>query len=252
MWGMAQSAPRDRQTPQVTEKLTFIEINPGLGSFGFAAESAGMLRLGPVLLSRDVRDAYISFHGAGSDELVSDSADLAIADLPFTLFLDGRNADPDVVDAVVAARGHIRRGGTAIFRVKWDIGIRLGVAHEEYVEVVRAHFPKYDIASVIDRSSGSDQVETADLYIVASPKALLLPPPVADAATGVKVIHPLKLSEPSLEAVDPQLIFESLGFPEDFHAVADTVPHVHDRLRECVAIQRAKVVIEAVASHIRG
>ncbi len=235
----------------VKEKLTFIEINPGLGSFGFAAEAAGMLRLGPVLLSCDVRDAYVAFHGADSDTPVADVADLVVADLPFTMFLDGKNADPEVTDIIEAAKAAVRKNGVAMFRVKWDIGERLAMAPDEYAAVVRGIFPKYAVSHFTDASDASDPVSSRDLYIVASPFDLSPGDLVANPG-AVTAIHALRLDDPNLSNNDPQLILDALGFPEDFLGVAGTVPDIHERLRECVAIRRAKVVLEFVASHIQG
>lgn len=234
----------------MTEKLTFIEINPGLGSSGFAAEAAGLLRLGPVLLSKDVRGAYVAFHGTESDSLLDETSDLVVADLPFTMFLDGKNADPAVTDVIGAARSHIRRGGIALFRVKWDIGHRLAVPHEEYLAVVRSFFPKYAVSFLIDTTGASDGIVTRDLYVVASPSEISLEDVSFEGS--VTAIHPLKLDDTALDKSDPQLIFDALGFPEDFHRVAGSVVHVHDRLRECVAIRRASAVLQSVASHLRG
>jgi hypothetical protein len=235
----------------VTEKLTFIEINPGLGSFGFAAEAAGLLRLGPVMLSRDVRDAYVAFHGADSDTLVADVADVVVADLPFTMFLDGRNADPEVTDVIEAAKAAVRKNGIAVFRVKWDIGERIAMSAGEYALVVRGVFAKYSVSLFVDESDASDPVSSRDIYIIATPHEI----PVFDLSIdpgAATAIHAFRLDDPRLADNDPQLILDALGFPEDFLKVAGTVPDIHERLRECVAIRRAKVVLEFVASQIRG
>jgi hypothetical protein len=236
----------------VKEKLTFIEINPGLGSFGFAAEAAGMLRLGPLMLSRDVRDAYVAFHGADFDKPIADVADVAVADLPFTMFLDGKNADPDVMDVIEAAKGATRKNGIAIFRVKWDIGQRVGMPLAEYAKVVMGEFAKHSVSVFMDDFDGSDPVLTNDLYIIAAPQQAPIAAGLRIDPGAATVIHALKLDDPRLADNDPQVIMAALGFPEAFIAVAGTVPHIHERLRECVAIRRAKVVLEFVASNIRG
>lgn len=236
----------------VKEKLTFIEINPGLGSFGFAAEAAGMIRLGPLMLSRDVRDAYLAFHGAGSEETIAETADVVVANLPFTMFLDGKNADPDVLDVIDAAKGAIRKNGIIVFRVKWDIGKRVDMPLAEYVKVVLAAFSKHSVSAFMDDSDGSDPVLTNDLYIIVAPQSAPVPFGLSFAHGGADVIHAIRLDDPRLADIDPQLIVAALGFPEAFFSVAGTVPDIHERLRECVAIRRAKVVLEFVASNIRG
>lgn len=237
---------------KVKEKLTFIEINPGLGSFGFAAEAADMLRLGPLMLSQDVRASYLAFHGVGSDSPVADTADVVVADLPFTMFLDGKNADPDVMDVIKTAKGAIRKNGIVVFRVKWDIGQRVDMPLAEYVKVVMGEFSKHSISVFMDDSDGSEPVQTNDLYIiVAPPQAPIASWPRIDPGAAT-VIHAIRLDDPRLTNNDPQVIMAALGFPEAFIAVAGTVPGIHERLRECVAIGRAKVVLEFVASHIRG
>lgn len=235
----------------VKEKLTFIEINPGLGSFGFAAEAAGMLRLGPILLSRDVREAYVAFHGADSDTLVADVADLVVADLPFTMFLDGKNADPEVTDIVRAAKAAVRKNGMVVFRVKWDIGERIGMPLAEYTKVVMGEFAKHSISVFMDDSDASEPVLTKDLYLIAAPQQTPVSSGIHIDPGAATAIHALKLDDPRLVDNDPQLILDALGFPEDFAGVAGTVPDIHERLRECVAIRRAKVVLEFVASHIQ-
>jgi hypothetical protein len=236
----------------VKEKLTFIEINPGLGSFGFAAEAADMLRLGPLMLSQDVRDTYLSFHGAGSDSTIADTADIVVANLPFTMFLDGKNADPDVMDVIEIAKGATRKNGIAIFRVKWDIGLRVDMPLAEYVKVVMGEFAKHSVSVFMDDSDGSEPVLTNDLYIIVAPQQTPIAAGLRIEPGAATVIHALKLDDPRLADNDPQLILDALGFPEDFLSVAGTVPDIHERLRECVAIRRAKVVLEFVASNIRG
>lgn len=236
----------------MTEQITFIEVNPGLGSFGFAAEKIGMLRLGPARLSMDVRQAYVEFHGAGSDDLIDDTADLAVADLPFSLFLDGKNADPDVTDVIVSARDSVRRGGYALFRVKWDIALRLGTDVSGYVAAVSAGFPKYAVKAFVDHSAPSDAVSTCDLYILASPADVVFEARPQLQPGSVTAIHPIAISKLELADDDPQQILGLLGFPEDFHRVAGSVPHVEDRIRESVIISRAAEVLETVASHLRG
>ncbi|NTF17472.1 hypothetical protein G6L37_03495 [Agrobacterium rubi] len=237
----------------MAKTITFIEINPGLGSLGFAAENAGMLRLGPMLLSNDVRSAYQTFHGAGSLELVNDTADIALTDISFSLFLDGKSADPDVVEAINAARDAIRRGGTAVFRVKWDIGLRLGCDPAGYVEAVSKVLPKYIVQAFVDTSTLQDVVVTSDLYIIASPPGKAVFEPVAKVQdSSLRAIHHVDLDSHVFSDDDPQQILSFLGFPEDFHRIAGSVPTIEDRIRECVSISRASVILETVASNIRG
>jgi hypothetical protein len=222
-----------------------------MGSFGFAAEAAGLLRLGPMMLSTDVRDTYVAFHGYGSDTPLADAADLVVADLPFSMFLDGKNADPEIIDVIKLAKAAARKNGAIVFRVKWDIGQRLLMPQEEYLAVVRTAFPKHLVAWFVDSNLGSDSLPTTDLYIVVSSEVIDLTDfNVPDE--GVTAIHPVPLDDPALDKIDPQLILDALGFPEDFSALAANLPNVHERLRECVAIRRAKLVLEFVASHIRG
>lgn len=236
----------------MSEQSTFIEINPGLGSFGFAAERAGLLRLGPDLLARDVRQAYIDFHGAGSDERLEDSADIVVANLPFSLFLDGKNADPEVTDVIASARRLIRRGGCALFRVKWDIALRLKTDPSAFVATVSAAFPKYSVKSFVDLSGHGDQASTSDLYIVASPNDVILDPSPEAPAASITAIHPVVLVDFERGSGDPQQILSALGFPEDFYRVAGSVPNVDDHIRESVIVSRASAVIETVVSSIRG
>lgn len=230
------------------EQATFIEINPGLGSFGFAAEAAGLMRLGPLLVSDDVKSQYLAFHGHGSLEPAAEQADVVVADLPFTMFLNPDNPDPDVLDVISAATKAVRKKGFIVFRVKWDLALRLRQAPDEYRDLVARHFPKRHVDSVVDVSKG--RVVTGDLYIIVTAKILKAPPqPASDDVTS---IHPVVLSDPRLDRLDPQVILEALGFPEYFHRTIGTVPHVHDRLRDCVPVARARVLLEELVTGVRS
>ena len=225
---------------KLEEQTTFIEINPGLGSSGFAAEAAGMLRLGPLLVSEDVRAQYLAFHGHGSLDPVGEQADFVVADLPFAMFLNPGNPDPEVGDVLAAASRSVKKKGVVLFRVKWDMALRLRQTPDDYREVVERQFPKRHVDSFVDTSGGS--VVTNDLYVVVTPKPLKAPPRIWEQETAA--IHPVVLSQPGLDEVDPQLILDALGFPEHFHRTVGSVPHVHDRLRECAPVFRARALME--------
>lgn len=234
----------------MTEQLTFIEINPGLGSTGFAAERAGMLRVGALDLTQDVKDAYVGFHGSGSDEPLAEHADLIVADLPFSLFVEADAVDPDVASPISLARKAVGKSGSAVFRVKWDLAERLGRDTSAYGALIATAFPKHSVKVLLDRPTNSDLVSTADLYLVATPEPLEFE--ITPRGSDITSINPFPLSTFERAKVDPQQILALLGFPENFHRLAAIVPTLDDRVRESADVIRAAAVVGAVAKHLQG
>lgn len=234
---------------------TFIDINPGLGGFGLAAETAGFIRLGPMVVGSDIKAAYMDFHGAGSLDLLDDVADLALGTLPFSMFMTGKTPDPAVTEVIVASKDAVRRGGTVAFAVKWDAALRLGVEPEEYASAVAKHFPKMNVTYQVSSSTGLALASTTDLFIMATPfDAVSLWDDVEEArgAHSPFGTRPFVLSDDLLDTVDPQEIFRVLGFPEDFHRSAAIVHDIHDLLRESVAIPHATIILRALFARVSG
>lgn len=218
-----------------------------------AAAAAGMLRLGPLLLTPDVRSAYLSYHGAGSLDLLDNHANVAVATLPFSMFMDGYSPDPAVIEVIAAARSAILKNGSAIFTVKWDTALRMGVHPEEYVAAVAKHFPKLHVTFLLVPSDDSSSVVTTDLFILATPLSFDLAMEVEHGLASPRLPRAKRtvLADEGFDTLDPQEIFSNLGFPEDFLSSAVIVGDIHEHLRESVAIPHATIIMRSLAARIR-
>lgn len=124
------------------EEFSFCEVNPGASALGTAALRVSGRLVGAASVSDRSRPLYERLRGALAEEPVV-SPDVALVNLPFSVFVAHVNGDHGVETVLREAARLAADACALLFRVDWTVGERMGIEPEEYVSAVERHFPRH-------------------------------------------------------------------------------------------------------------